>query len=200
MVRRIRVLVIILCIGLLPLYLRAGLESQRALEAAEHLRTAGRLLDAADQYRVAVRWYAPGVEAPELALERLYDLTQHADAGSELSWVGLWAIVRGIKASGSWYVPERRREILRDVEARIAVELQRRAPAGTPIRETATPTVSYAGQLLAQIAFWGWIGCVLWAIWGGVTPEGELRRPIFAKRLLLALGLFAAWLGALAIA
>jgi len=200
MVRRLSIFLTVLCCGLLPLYLRASLESQRALEAAEQLRDAGRQLEAIEEYRVAIRWYAPGVSAPELALERLYDLVRTAERGSELAWVGSWAIVRGINASFSWYVPARRRDILGQIEQQLALELHRRAPASTPIHETNKPAVSYVGQLLAQICFWGWVGGVLWAIWGGLTPEGALRQRVFQRRMLLALGLLCGWLGALAMA
>ena len=183
-----------------PLYLRAALESSRALESAEELAAAGQLVPAFDRYRVALSWSAPGLSAPETALERLYEIVTHTPPESPLYWDGLWALTRGLKSSASWAMPARRHEILRDVEVRLARELERRAPGAMRIEEPRAWSVSYSGQLLVQLSFWGWIGAALFAIWSGVTPDGAVRRGVFVRRFGLAIGWFMAWLGALSVA
>ena len=195
----LRIVVLLVAIAL-PLYLRAGLESDRALQGAEALRAAGDLASAIERYRVAVSWFAPGLSAPEVALERLYEIVQQSEAGSAVSWQGLWALTRALSSSASWATPARRREILQDVERRIGHELALRAPDAVPIYEPRPLPMPASSQLLVQLSFWGWIAAVLFALWSGVSSDGAVRWSVFPRRLGLALGWFTAWLGALALA
>lgn len=199
--KRIATLLIFLLLLLAPLYFRCAYDAARNLELARSARNAGKDKEAIEYYRRSISWRAPfNTIAYETFLEcHQYILTlkdEHLklDAFRELrsAYLGSRSFIDSLPATSN--AEEETRAIMKGIDTEInalvptAEKRDRHLTIGSTYKE------NYLFQILAQIAFWGWVASTFIFIWRGFTVEGKFVREAAVLPAITVVGFYAAWL------
>lgn len=186
---------LILFLFLLPLYGRCLYEAYLGLIEGNEALARSEARVAVDAYARAVRWRGVLNPFSHEAIEKLNSLTQSL-AGEDKIYA-LKELRRALFVSRSFYTNGKEDQTL---IATVTGELEQLGARKKSSVVVENPfVVSYGNQLVAQMAFWGWIGSVLLLVYRGFTAEGAAVRGKRTFPLLLSVGFFVAWVVALSL-
>jgi hypothetical protein len=178
-----------LLIFVISAFLRSGYESQSAFKKAEGIIASYGTKEALPELRQAIRWRTPfPFNAPaDMAKEILFNCLESQDCEYKLE--ALRALREGISSSRSWLTINRDNLHLSELD-KIEQEIigERRVKLAFP------PKYKPGIQILALIAFWGWIVSILFLIWRGFNAKGEANKKILFFSALSWIAFFILWL------
>ena len=188
--------IIFLILFFIPIVSRCFIESYVALSHARAALAQSEYRQASIFYVKAARWRAPGNIFAQQAIAELKELI--LSEAKEDQIFALSELRRALFSSRSFYYRSSQQssdiqeidEQLKALGARIE----------NPVVVVEPLKVSYGGQFLAQVGFWGWITCLLVLIWRGFDAEKVVSKTIVWSYALGAGGFFVLWLVALKIA
>lgn len=180
--------IILLAIALIaPLFIRAYMASMQDLKAA---RSCLENFDCAlKNYSSAIAW---GMQTQAIAKEALEFVSLAKD--ENIKRLALYELQSALLSSRSWLRPESKDNkslMLSKIEQEIEKTLSPEERSHY-IREVNKYEPNHLFQALSHIGFWGWVICVLLAIWKGIKPSGQIIKEKFFPRFGLA-ALFLLW-------
>lgn len=184
---------------LIMVWVRALFGAATAYREGEESLERGRVLEAVVFFDRAVHWYAPLNPWIERSAERLWALSEKAEAAGDhrLALKALNAIRSGYVAASGLFSPGR--DWIRRCEERMAKISS--AASGSPVASGPPQTGGAVSRdaapnlywtLLLEFGLFGWIGSVIWLILGyGVKKRSPANR---LKWGVLIAFLFALWI------
>lgn len=180
----------------IPIVSRCFIESYVALSDARAALAQSEYRKASVAYVKAARWRAPGNIFAEQAITELKELI--SSEAKEDKIFALSELRRALFASRSFYFPSSQQTFdIQDIDQQLKALGAR---VDNPVVVVEPLRVSYSGQLLAQVGFWGWIACLLMLIWRGFDAHGTLNARFIGLYGLSAVLFFVLWLFALTVA
>ena len=180
----------------LPIVSRCYIESYVALAHARAALAQSEYRQASIFYVKAARWRAPGNIFAQQAITELKELI--SSEAKEDKIFALSELRRALFASRSFYFPSSQQAFdIQEIDQQLKTLGAR---VDNPVVVVEPLDVSYSGQLLAQLGFWGWIACLLMLIWHGFDAQGTLNVRFIGLYGLAAGLFFILWLFALMIA
>ena len=180
---------------LLPLYGRCLYEARNGLSEGDDALSRSETKVAIDAYARAVRWRGVLNPFSHDAIKKLNSLSQSLSGEEKI--YALKEFRRALFVSRSFYTNEGEDQTL---IAAVTGELEQLGARKKSVVTVENPfVVSYGNQLVAQMAFWGWIGSVLLLVYRGFSAGGEAVKGKRGFLLLLSVGFFVAWVVALAV-
>ncbi len=179
---------------LLALGTRVTVEQRAAYARAVEMEKAGKIDDAIDEYRWALRWYTPWGPAHDDAAAALWDLGNRAAKDNpERAVHALDALRSGLIASRSLWQP--RADLVAQVNKIIPALLVRAADRGGDKRDKAKLLLEFTSAYARPIGVGPWTSLAVFlgfCVWiGGLF--GVLRRGVDAQGHWLPVGW--KWLG-----
>lgn len=164
---------------------RCAYESRGAYRQGERLEAEGKILEAAASFSKVLRWRVPFVSYDETA-RKILELSQK-NKEHEVQIVEL--LYSGLRSSRSFLYPQESGELIDSVNSRL-MELR----GAKKVRESIPLRVNYVSQILGQVAFWCFLGGLVWGMWSGIKPEGEVDKKRMGLSFLCAGGAYLAWI------
>ncbi len=186
--RPVFLIALVLLLFLAAAWSRTLWEAHSALEAAAALEESGKRFH---QLRRAVSWRSPLNPYAAEALEELEAIVFAGDESVQDRKAALEALSRGIMSSRSFLTVESDALLLQKLD-RIEEELYRALQS--EVEGTALSELRFGAMFFAQLSLWGWIGCVGYLLWFGVSKQGSIITRPFVGALFGWGFLFASWL------
>ena len=168
-----KIIILFLLIFILSAFLRSGYESQNAFKKAEQIIAVQGIKEALPELRQAIRWRTPfPFNSPsDKAKAILSKCLENLDCEYRLE--ALRALREGISASRSWLTINNDNLLLKELDnIEQDIIVMKRVKLAFP------PQYNPALQILALIAFWGWVLSILMLIWKGFNEKGEVNKKV----------------------
>lgn len=188
--------ILFLVLFIIPIVSRCYIESYVALSHAREALAHSHYREASGFYVIAARWRAPGNIFALQAITELKELISSEKKEDQI--FALSELRRSLFSSRSFYYPDSQQS--RDIKEIDGQLKALGARVDNPVVVVEPLKVSYSGQLLAQLGFWGWIVSLLMLVWRGFNADGRVSVKVVAFYGVLASVFFILWLFALRVA
>jgi hypothetical protein len=189
MLRKILVVLLILCLALAMLWVKAFVGSMKAFEEGEKLLKGSERIRAVTYYDRSLHWYAPGNPYVGRSAQRLWEISKEAEEEGDirLALISLRTIRRGFYRAEHLYQPGKRWIDRCELKIQALLALEEVSPKSgkregwkdaenRQMRGYSSPDVFWS--LVVEMGFLGWIGSALCLIVAGFPDKRSGKKKI----------------------